>query len=507
MLLDEIGALGGECYPFHMPAHKRRLVPHPALEDWYALDLTEIEGADDLHDASGILQRAMDRTASLWGSRRTWYLVGGSTAGILAAVRGLAPAGSRIIAAANCHRSVRHAVELGMLLPNWLMPPRIGEYGIWGSVTPQQVEEALREVPDCRAVVITSPTYEGVLSDIRGIADVCHTAGVPLFVDEAHGAHLGLFPGFPASALHLGADVVVQSVHKTLPAPTQTALLHLGREALPCVSEREIGRQLDVFETSSPSYPMMGALDAVTRLLEERGDELFRRWSEGLAILDRQTASLKRLRILCHGRDRAEMHPEICAFDPGKILVSCRGTGLTGPQLKEILHARFGMEAEMAQADTVLLMSGCGDGEEAYSGLAQSLCLLDEELTQAAESASTSRPDGLRCDDLRSDDSSRPVYPRPEVVLRPGEAVLMPSACVPRGEAAGAVCGEYVYAYPPGIPLLAPGERITEEILRLIDGEESSGIVLHCSVSGPGRRLCILTKVAPSMYHGEETEG
>ena len=216
-------------YPFHMPGHKRCLMPQEGRP--YGWDVPEVEGTDDHHEAEGILKEAMDRTAELFGAGRTWYLVGGSTCGLLAGIRALAPRESRILVARNCHKSVCNAIELGNLRPCWLMPPMLPE-GICGSIPPETVKKALEENPDAACVVITSPTYEGVISDIKAIADICHEKKVPLLVDEAHGAHLGLQPGWPDSAVHLGADLIVESVHKTLPSLTQTALLHLGKNSL-----------------------------------------------------------------------------------------------------------------------------------------------------------------------------------------------------------------------------------------------------------------------------------
>ena len=197
----------------------------------------------------------MERAADLWGARRTWFLVGGSTCGILAAIRAAAPFGSEIIAARNCHRSVFHAIELGGYKVHWIVPDRDREYEICKAVTPEQVEASVKRHPGSSAVILTSPTYEGVISDIRGISDICAEAGIPLIVDEAHGAHLGLFEddGFPDGAVKCGADLVVQSLHKTLPSLTQTAVLHLQGNL---VDEKEVERQLGIFETSSPSYPL-----------------------------------------------------------------------------------------------------------------------------------------------------------------------------------------------------------------------------------------------------------
>ena len=231
-LQQQLETLSAARYPLHMPGHKRRVPPAPGL-GCYAWDLTEIDGADDLHDADGILADAMARTAALYGARRCWYLVGGSTVGLLAGIRALAPFGSTVIAARNCHKAVYHAIELGQLTACWLTPPVDPQFGIYGSVRPADVAAALDAAPDARCVILTSPTYEGVLSDIRTIAEICHARGVPLLVDEAHGAHYLPFAaryGWRGGAVAAGADLVVQSAHKTLPSLTQTAFLQLNAD-------------------------------------------------------------------------------------------------------------------------------------------------------------------------------------------------------------------------------------------------------------------------------------
>ena len=180
-------ALAKTRYPLHMPGHKRRVEPAPGLPA--AWDFTEGPGSDDLHEAEGILADAMARTAALWGAARTFYLINGATCGLLAGIRALAPAGSTVIAARNCHKSVFHALELGGLHARWVMPRPDEAFGIHGSVAPDGLAAALNAYPEARCVILTSPTYEGVLSDIAALAALCHARGVPLLVDEAHGAH------------------------------------------------------------------------------------------------------------------------------------------------------------------------------------------------------------------------------------------------------------------------------------------------------------------------------
>ena len=456
-LLDKLKHYG-PLYPMHMPGHKRRLGREELPFSW---DMTEVEGVDDLHEAHGILKEAMDRTAALHGAENTWYLVNGSTCGLLAGIRALAPFGSEILAARNCHKAVYHALELGDLTAHYLTPPIEGQ--VYGSIPPGAVEAALRAHPGIRCVVITSPTYEGVISDIRSIAGICHSHGVPLLVDEAHGAHLGLFPGWPDSAVRCGADLVVESAHKTLPSLTQTALLH--RPAGSLADPREVERQLDIFETSSPSYPLMASLDSCTSLLLSRGEALFHSWLQTLWEFDERTRPLQHLRVLCHN----DPHPAFFGFDPGKLPVSTDGTQFTGVSLAQQLRCRFGFETEMACGQICLAMTSPADDREAVLRFADALLALDRECV--------------------------PREPRPPMLVpAPGASVTtvaralrQPAQDVPLGQALGRVSAGYIWAYPPGIPLLAPGEQITDDFIRCACALLQSGTELHhshCKIPG-----------------------
>lgn len=331
-LQQQLETLSAARYPLHMPGHKRRVPPAPGL-GCYAWDLTEIDGADDLHDADGILAAAMARTAALYGARRCWYLVGGSTVGLLAGIRALAPFGSTVVAARNCHKAVYHAIELGQLTARWLTPPVDPQFGIYGSVRPADVAAALDAAPDARCVILTSPTYEGVLSDIRTIAEICHARGVPLLVDEAHGAHYLPFAaryGWRGGAVAAGADLVVQSAHKTLPSLTQTAFLQLNGDL---ADPAGVERQLDVFETSSPSYPLMVSLDGCTRWLADEGEAAFAAWRARLDAFDAAVRDLKNTKILCCGADALTAHSDFLRMTAAKFCCKSarRGRRTCGP--------------------------------------------------------------------------------------------------------------------------------------------------------------------------------
>ena len=468
--LEQYAAYGP--YPMHMPGHKRRITPAPDLA--FGWDMTEVTGVDDLHHAEGILAEAMERTAKLHGAARTWYLINGSTCGLLAGIRALAPAGSHIIAARNCHKAVYHAIELGGLHAHWLTPPIDAEFGVYGSISPEMVSAQLEQHPDAACVVLTSPTYEGVISDIAAIAQLCHSRNIPLLVDEAHGAHLGLAEGWPESAVHLGADLIVQSAHKTLPSLTQTALLHLGKNSL--ADPDAVARQLGIFETSSPSYPLMASLDGCTGMLAAMGKPMFRNWKSNLERFDEAVSGLEHLKVLCHGTDPIEIHPDFFAFDPGKLAISTASTGYTGSTLAELLLERFGFETEMSCGNITLAMTSLCDAPGAIDHFAQALLELDREASPAERPAGAS------------------ILAAPgKAVHTIAETILLPSEAIPLQNAADRVSAEYIWAYPPGVPLVAPGEVITREFLNCAADLLRSGTELRHTIckTGGSIQVCL----------------
>lgn len=425
----------------HMPGHKRNAAQHYLDALGARLDITEIDGFDNLHDPSGILKDAMRRAARLWGSACAFFLVNGSTCGVLAGIRALTNPGDRVIVARNGHQSVFHALELMELDARYVLPEYDPALGVLGSVTPEAVERALADSPDARLLVVTSPTYEGAVSDIHAIAQIAHARGARLLVDEAHGAHLGFHDFFPAGAVHEGADVVIQSLHKTLPSLTQTAVAHLGEG----IDPDRFQAQLAIFETSSPSYLLMASADACVGWIEQDGKSLFDAWANGLHAFDRAVRDLKHLTLPGHG---APVSRAMFAFDPGKILISTRGTTLTGLALSRILRDRHNIELEMAARGHALAMTGLIEPEGSLAALAAALLEIDRS-----------------CEPADAPDPGEAPF-LPDQITTIAEAARMAREAVPLAEAAGRVSAQYAWAYPPGIPLIAPGERIDDRFLR-----------------------------------------
>ncbi len=455
---------GLDRYPFHMPGHKRN-VALTGSDFPYDRDITEIMGSDNLHDMSGVILAECERAARLWGAARAHILVNGSTCGILAAIRAYAGHDRGVVVARNCHKSVYNGIELCRLKPTYIYPKTDKESGICGSITPAQVDRALADTPDARLVILTSPTYEGVISDVAGIARVAHARGALLLVDAAHGAHLGL-GDFAAHPVALGADIVICSLHKTLPAPTQTALALVGKT---CPDADAFASRLAVFETSSPSYILMEQAARCIRLAEERGSELCADWSRRLTEFERSVAHLAHLRLYFRGA----LPQSVFAYDPGKLVIGTRGTSMSGHALADILRNEYKIEVEMAASDYIIAMTSLADTDTGFAMLARALCEIDVHI-EASESAYTLH------------------MPRLHTVYAPWQVADLPCMRVPTQHADGYVSAEYVWAYPPGIPLVVPGEYVSAELLEVFADLAACGTELHSTRGGMPETLCVV---------------
>lgn len=461
-------------YPFHMPGHKRQM---RELWDAYEMDITEIDGFDNLNNATGILKEAQERAAELYGARRSFYLVNGSTCGLLAAICAAAPKGSRILMGRNCHKAAYHGVFLAELSATYLYPA-MAYPGICGQITPESLRLALDKRKDYAALVLTSPTYEGICSDVEELAAIAHAHGIPVIVDEAHGAHFGLSAHFPKSAVTLGADVVIQSLHKTLPSFTQTALLHVCSDR---VSEEKVESYLQIFETSSPSYVLMAGMERCIRLMAEQGRELFVAYRHRLDGFYDRVRDLGSLKVLCSG-DYGENSFQV---DASKIVISTERCGISGVELSRRLREDYGLEMEMAAPCHVLAMTSVMDTEEGFLRLADALMEIDHKLQQqkTGTAQAAGRPDRAAAEE-RSDQKEKtgqryvgtPGQPGEDRVLTVAEAAGLPYCEVPLPEALGRICAAYICLYPPGIPLVVPGEPITADFLSEVESYRQAGL-------------------------------
>lgn len=433
-------------YPFHMPGHKRMLDgTNP-----YAIDITEIEDFDNLHHAEGIIKDAEDAAAKIYGAQKAYYLVNGSTCGILAAISASVKRGGKILVARNCHKSVYHAIFLRQLSPEYVYPENT-HYGIQGQISVNAIEKKLAECPDIQAVVLTSPTYDGLVSDVKSISEVVHRRNIPLIVDEAHGAHFGFHEAFPQNAVAY-VDAVIMSVHKTLPAFTQTAVLCLCSDR---IDEKEVEKYLGIYETSSPSYVLMAGIERSLRMVSDGGSELFVAYVEKLSGFRASVRNLKHLEVPDAGDFSRE---EAYAFDPGKILIVTKN-GMSGRQLQEMLLRDYALQMEMASGNYVVAMTSFMDSEEGFRRLSHALHAIDARMEDTGKVAF----------------SPKDIYRQPEKQMEPYQAEEAAHGCIRLEDAAGQVSADYIYLYPPGIPMIVPGEIVTEPMIQ---------IVRQCQVAG-----------------------
>ncbi|MCH4039000.1 MAG: decarboxylase [Lachnospiraceae bacterium] len=463
-----------DMYPFHMPGHKRR------GDAVCRTDITEIDGFDNLHDPEDLIRGEMDFAKVFYGTKETYFLVNGSTVGILTAISAAVRPGGRILIERGCHISVYHAAYLRGLHIDYL------DFG-----------ERSGQRPD--AIVITSPTYEGAVKPVRKIAAYAHSLGVPLIVDEAHGAHFSMHPYFPESAVRQGADLVIQSTHKTLPALTQTALLHnvTGR-----VTDASIRKFLDIYETSSPSYILMSSITGAIHRAAEGGSAMFDSYAERLKRLRHELAGLTNLHLfggeecVTSGRDRAVSCEPGMPVDPGKIVIETDGAAMTGPELYDRLRKEFHLQPEMKAPEYVILMTSVNDTQEGFDRLIAALREIDREV-------GPERPDGLHAAEAADRAAGGDALIIPErartaadestqagTAASENRSVCAPAAMtiaeaadaeheiVPLDQAAGRIAGDYIIVYPPDSPLVVPGERFTEENIRTIRDRIRAGLTV-----------------------------
>lgn len=423
-------------YPFHMPGHKRNTSFDIIGSE---IDITEIDGFDNLHFAESSIKEIEDNLKELYNSLRSFILINGSTVGLLSAIFALTNRGDKIIIARNCHKSVYNACFLRELNVIYIEPDYDDTDGYYTSVSQDSVNNAIENNPDAKAIVITSPTYEGNISNIK--------CDIPLIVDCAHGAHFGFgsFPKYPK------ADIVISSLHKTLPCLTQTAVLNV-------YNEKYIGKvkmYLDIFETSSPSYVLMNSVSKCIELLKNNSG-IFKEYENNLEEFYK--IDLKNLKIKK-------------TDDRGKIVISVAETNISGVALANILRIDYNIECEMASKNYVILMTSIADTTKAFKFLSEALLKIDKELSF----------------------NSLKTIKKLTIPIKSCKASEIEfSEKTSFKKSLDKVSAEYVYAYPPDIPIIVPGEIISKEIIEEILNMIKSGInIVSDSNLLPD---CILTK-------------
>ncbi|SJZ87240.1 aminotransferase class I/II-fold pyridoxal phosphate-dependent enzyme [Garciella nitratireducens] len=432
----------------HMPGHKgRKIFPEILKNNLQEIDITEIPGSDNLHHAQEILLEAQQRAAKVFGAQKTYFLINGTTVGIQAMILATCRPGDKLLVPRNCHRSVFSALILGDIIPVYLSPISHPKTGIDLSISVEEIEKKLKQHPDVKGAVLTYPTYYGSCSDIEKIAKILHHKKKFLLVDEAHGAHLALHKNLPLSALQAGADIVVDSTHKILSSFTQSAMLHIGNQYL---STEKVELFLGMLQSSSPSYLLMASLDWASQQAEEMGQikwEKIIQWTHQAREDIRHHTNMKPIGNEIIGRYH------VVDYDPSKLLIDVSSTGLTGIETEKILREKYRIQVELSDYYHILAMTGMGTIEQDIQRFTQAMIDIDHKYGNPHKKL-TSLPIRIR---------------EGEMGLSPRKAIYAPSEKILLKNAQGRMSKEFIIPYPPGIPMVLPGEVITQEIIEEIE--------------------------------------
>lgn len=449
--------------PFHVPGHKRGKGVDEEFynfmgENPFSMDVTIFKMVDGLHHPKSCIKEAQELAADAYGVKHSFFAVNGTSGAIQAMIMSVVKAGDKILVPRNVHKSVSAGIILSGSEPVYMNPEIDEELGIALGVKPETVENMLRQDPDIAAVLIINPTYYGVATDIKKIADIVHSFDIPLIVDEAHGPHLHFHDDLPVSAVNAGADICTQSTHKIIGAMTQMSLLHVNSDR---VDVEKVKQTLSLLHTTSPCYPLMASLDCARRQIATQGRQL----------LDRTISLAKRFRreaneiegIYCFGEEKIDGQG-FYSFDPTKITISAKDLGLKGFELETLLVDDYNIQMEMSDYYNALGLVTIGDTDESIDTLLNALRDISERFK------------GKNAE-LKKKNLKMPEIP--ELVLMPREAFYSDKNKVPFKESVGKISGEMIMAYPPGIPIIIAGERISHDIIDYIEDLKNARLHLQ----------------------------
>ena len=427
---------------FHIPGHKGGIgLDDQWKTDIFSIDVTEFSETDDLQNPTGILKAAQDRAATIFGAYKTFFLTNGSSLGLLASIVGTLKPGDKILVDRTCHKSVISALVLSGAMPHFISPVWDEENQLYTGISANDIENCLRENPDIKGVLITSPTYYGICSDILSISETVHKAGKFLIVDEAHGAHFCFNKNLPSSALSQGADIVIQSAHKTLPALGQSSFLHLNDS--PYINPERIEEALHLLQTTSPSYILMSALDMSAIKMSENG-------STSLSELISHIQKFKKSVKACTRLSFIDQNSIGKVQDEARIVADFRKTGLTGYESAEILKEKYGIYPEMADENYVVFIATVSNTKDDIDALESALTELGREKKPP------SHKKGM-------------PLPVPYIKMPPRDAWMSEKRSIHYKDALGMTAAEIVSVCPPGAALLVPGQLIDQKTIEYFE--------------------------------------
>jgi arginine/lysine/ornithine decarboxylase len=460
-LLDALQACAAKPHAaFYVPGHKRGQGANGKILDLlgsqvFRADLPELPELGNLFPPEGVLKQAQELAAEAFGAKRTWFLVNGSTSGIITGILATCRPGDKIILPRSVHQSTIAGLVLSGAFPIFISPEYNPEMDVVYSVTPESVVAALTQHPNAKAVLVVYPTYQGVCGSLGAIAEVVHRHGIPLLVDEAHGAHFRFHPDLPCSALESGADLAIQSIHKTLGAMTQASMLHLQGDRIDPV---RIAQSLQMIQSSSPSNLLMASLDAARHHIALEGKDLL-------------TEALTLSRV---ARDRLSKIPGVKIFDPPpapgchtvdftRLTLNWTALGLSGFEADDLLHQELGVTAELPTAQNLTFVITIGNRVADIDRLIQGVETLAQKSLSASFAPVPQLPLGLA------------PFPNESPGISPREAFFLPTERVTFDQAIDRISAELICPYPPGIPLLMPGEVINNVALDYLQAVKKLG--------------------------------
>ena len=471
---------------FHTPGHKQGVGMHKRLRDFVgdnilSIDLTQIRGLDDLNQPEGPILAAMRLAAQAYGADLTYFLVNGSTAGNQAMLMTALRPGDTVLLPRNSHKSATSALIMSATRPVYLAPEVDHDLHVDHCVTPLTVEKALDAHPEAAAVFITSPTYYGATADLHAIEHLVHARGKLLLVDEAWGPHLHFHPELPPSATSAKADACVNSTHKLLAGMSQASMLHTVG---PRIDQGRLRSTLRIFQSTSPQLVLLASLDVCRMQMA----------TEGKALLDGALALARDVRhrlnelpgVYCMGPEHVGK-PGIAGYDETRIVITVKDLGYTGYEAERILRLRYNVQVELADLFNVVALLTIGDTKESTDALVDAVA----ELAREERPIDIYAPTGVL--ERRLKQGSYKMPPIPELVVTPREAFLSDAVEVPFKKSAGRICTEVVTPYPPGIPILCPGERITQETIEYLKLELKAGV----HIQGPVDKRLGTIRVLP----------
>jgi arginine decarboxylase len=456
---------------FCTPGHKRGKAIPPAMarligDQAYRVDLPDLPGFN-LFEPEGFIAEAQVLAAQTFGADQTWFLVNGSTVGVMASILATCGPGDKIILPRNVHRSAISGLILSGAHPVFIAPEYDPHWDLVHCITPASVATALAQYPETKAVLMVSPTYHGVGGDVGAIAHLAHQHGIPLIVDEAHGAHFGFHPDLPPAALTLGADLVVQSTHKTLCALTQASMLHLKGSF---VDARRVNSILQILQSSSPSNLLLASLEGTCQQMAEAGQTLM---AQTLAIACAARERLRNITGLSILSQPQSPTAGFCYLDPTRLTVDVSALGLDGFTADEICTEQFGAIAELPTLRHLTFILSLGNSA---ADLDRLFCALDGLSQHSSRARSVIS--------FATDLTAAAIAPMECPTLSPRDAFFASQISVPIAQAVGQISAQTLCPYPPGIPITLPGERITSVQIALLQKiQASGGLIVGCADS------------------------